>query len=77
MQIQFIIAQGAPEYAASGIAGFIGIVMILMFIYGVISFLLPIFVYRIMRRGTASYLRLGEMRDLLSGGSAQFVMLFS
>ena len=30
-----------------------------------IFFLLPIFVFRIMRRGTESYNRLGEIRDLL------------
>jgi hypothetical protein len=39
--------------------------MILLFIYSIISFLVPIFIYRIMRRGTASYERLGEIRDLL------------
>jgi uncharacterized membrane protein len=51
--------------AASGIAGFVVLVTILLCIYSVISFLLPIFVYRIMRRNTASYDRLGEIRDLL------------
>jgi hypothetical protein len=68
MQTQFLIAAD-PDYAgaaaASGVAGFIGIVMILLFVYSVIAFLLPIFVYRIMRRGTESYQRLEEIRDLL------------
>jgi hypothetical protein len=51
--------------AASGIVGFTGIVTILLIIYGLISFFVPIFIYRIMRRTTQSYLRLGEIRDLL------------
>jgi hypothetical protein len=51
--------------AASGLIGFTGTVAILLVVYGVISFFVPVFIYRIMRRNTQSYVRLGEIRDLL------------
>jgi hypothetical protein len=52
---------------AAGLFGVLGglLGIILLFIYGIISFLVPIFIYRIMRRNTLSYQRLGEIRDLL------------
>ena len=69
MKSQFLIASDysttSSAAAASGILGFTGILLILLVIYGIIFFLLPIFVYRIMRRGTESCQRLGEIRDLL------------
>jgi hypothetical protein len=51
--------------AAFGVSGFMGIELILLIIYSVISLLIPIYIYRIMRLTNASYNRLGEMRDLL------------
>jgi hypothetical protein len=55
----------AAVSGVAGAAGFFVLITILLFIYSIISFLLPVFIYRIMRRNTASYERLGEIRDLL------------
>jgi len=51
--------------AATGVSGFMGIGLIVLIIYSVLSLLIPIYIYRIMRLTNASYNRLGEMRDLL------------
>jgi hypothetical protein len=52
--------------AANGFTGIIGVLWILLcFIYGVICFLVPIFIYRIMRRGTESYDALCRIEQLL------------
>jgi hypothetical protein len=63
-----ILAEYSPAETAAGgaIAGLMALVPLLLFIYGVISLLVPIFVYRIMRRSTQNYLTLKRIEKLLS-----------
>jgi hypothetical protein len=57
---------GGETAAGSAIAGLIVLVPFLLFIYGVVCFLVPIFIYRIMRRGTESHQTLRRIEQLLS-----------
>jgi uncharacterized oligopeptide transporter (OPT) family protein len=54
--------------AASGIAGIMGLITILIIIYGIICFLVPIFIYRIMRRGTEMANTMSRIEFLLRKG---------
>jgi hypothetical protein len=54
--------------AGEAIAGLIVLIPVLIFIYSVVCFLVPIFIYRIMRRGTDSYETLKRIERLLSTG---------
>lgn len=53
------------EGVAGGIAGIIGIMWLLAIIYGIICFFVPVFIYRIMRRGTESLNALLRIESLL------------
>jgi hypothetical protein len=58
-----ILADGAV--AGGAVAGLIVLIPVLLFIYSVVCFLVPIFIYRIMRRGTDSYETLRRIEQLL------------
>ena len=59
----------APDYsgAAAGIGSLISVGMILIFLYSVLCFLVPIFIYRIMRRGTQVHDTLLRIEQLQRG----------
>ena len=52
--------------AADVVAGFTLLSGLLTFIYGIICLLVPVFIYRIMRRGTESYHSLLRIETLLA-----------
>jgi hypothetical protein len=51
--------------AGGGIARLMVLVPLLLFIYGLVAFFVPIFVYRIMRRGTQTHETLKRIEKLL------------
>ena len=57
---------GGSEATGGAIAGLIVLVPLLLFIYGVVCFFVPIFIYRIMRRGTQSFETLRRIEQLLT-----------
>jgi hypothetical protein len=56
----------ASSGAGAAIAGLIVLMPVLLFIYSVVCLLVPIFIYRIMRRGTDSYETLMRIERLLA-----------
>jgi|ERR1700730_753575 len=52
--------------AADAVAGFTLLSGLLTFIYGIICLLVPVFIYRIMRRGTERYHALLRIETLLA-----------
>jgi hypothetical protein len=63
-----ILADGGSA-AGEAIAGLIVLIPVLLFIYSIVCCLVPIFIYRIMRRGTDSCETLKRIEQLL--GSQQ------